>query len=211
MSSVLTLLIAAVTALSISTAGQPAPLADQPAPLAALAAETALLEPLSEVIVEHFPIEDVTSQFRDDWRNTRSGGRRHEGTDIYAPKGTAVVAIAHGVVVSMHNGGKGGYMLRIRHSDAWETWYMHLDNDTPGTDDGSAGEHSAYPPDLAVGDVVYAGQLIAYVGDSGNAETGLAHLHFELHNGGRKENPYPQLTHAWDRYLRSLDVAGQIQ
>jgi murein DD-endopeptidase MepM/ murein hydrolase activator NlpD len=160
------------------------------------------------LVIEHFPTEDGATQFRDDWRNRRSGGRRHQGTDIYAGKGTPIVAVADGFVRSLHSGGKGGYMLRIVHADGWETWYMHLDNDAPGTDDGNGGEGAAYAEGLAVGDLVEAGQVVAYIGDSGNAESGEAHLHFELHHRGNKVNPYPHLADAWDRYLGTLDIGG---
>jgi murein DD-endopeptidase MepM/ murein hydrolase activator NlpD len=162
-------------------------------------------------VIEHFPTRGVATRFRDDWRNRRSGGRRHEGTDIYAGKGTPIVAVADGFIRSMQAGGKGGYMLWIAHADGWETWYMHLDNDTPGSDDGAGGEAAAFAEGIAVGDFVEAGQVVAYVGDSGNAESGEAHLHFELHQRGRKTNPYPHLADAWDRQLMALQVGGSVQ
>lgn len=192
------------------------------APPAARSATTASESPLAigspaatiaraDLIVIDFPIGDAATRFRNDWRNRRSGGRHHEGTDIYAEKGTPIVAVADGFIRSMHSGGKGGYMLRIEHADGWETWFMHLDNDHPGTDDGKGGESAAFAAGLGVGDFVEAGQVVAFVGDSGNAESGEAHVHFELHHRGRKVNPYPQLTAAWDRYQRSLIVAGEVR
>ena len=152
----------------------------------------------------------VSTEFRDDWGDRRSGGRRHRGTDVYALKGTPIVAVADGFVQSMHEGGKGGYMLRLIHADGWESWYMHLDNDTAGTDDGQGGDASAYAAGLAPGDFVAAGTVIAYIGDSGNAETGAPHLHFELHHRGRKVNPHPHLLHAWVRYVRTLSLGGSM-
>lgn len=165
----------------------------------------------ADLVVIDFPIGDVTTRFRNDWRDRRSGGRRHEGTDIYADKGTPIVAVADGFIRSMHAGGKGGYMLRIEHADDWETWFMHLDNDRPGTDDGGGGESAAFATGLEIGDFVEAGQVVAFVGDSGNAESGDPHVHFELHHLGRKVNPYPQLITAWERYQSSLVVAGEIR
>jgi len=170
----------------------------------------ASLSDREDLVVEHFPTLNTATRFRDDWRNRRSGGRRHEGTDIYASKGSPIVAIADGVVRSMQSGGKGGYMLRIEHDDGWETWYMHLDNDSPGSDDGDAGENAAFAADLEVGDFVEAGDVVAFVGDSGNAETSEPHLHFELHHGGRKTNPYPHLAAAWERYVQSLAAVGSV-
>lgn len=174
-------------------------------------AQTPTVAEHQSTVIEQFPTRDPAIRFRDDWRNRRSGGRRHQGTDIYADKGTPLVAVADGFVRSMHAGGKGGYMLRIAHADGWETWYMHLDNDTPGSDDGAGGEAAAFAEGIAVGDFVEAGQVVAYVGDSGNAESGEAHLHFELHQRGRKTNPYPHLADAWDRQLMALQVGGSVQ
>jgi len=169
------------------------------------------LPEIDELIVERFPAIDAAAQFRDDWGNRRSGGRRHQGTDIYADKGAPLLAVADGVVVSMQSGGKGGFTLRLSHADGWETWYMHLDNDTTGTDDGKAGELAAFADGLEVGDSVTAGQVVAYMGDSGNAEDGRPQLHFELLRAGQKVNPYPQLAHAWARYLRTLTLAGSMR
>ena len=76
---------------------------------------------------------------------------------------------------------------------------MHLDNDSPGTDDGSGGAAAAYAEGLEVGDRVVPGQVIGYVGDSGNAEWTGSHLHFELHVGGGPVNPYDAVLEAEER------------
>ncbi len=107
-----------------------------------------------------------------------------------APKQTVVMAVAGGVVETMDTASGAGYYVRLVHRGGWETWYMHLDNDSPGTDDGSGGAATAYAEGLEVGDRVVAGQIIGYVGDSGNAEWTGSHLHFELHVGGGPINPY---------------------
>ena len=139
-----------------------------------------------------FPVEK-DYRYGDTYGACRSGcSRRHEGIDIKAPKMTKVFAAASGTVGWMHNdqGGKCCAMA-LYHDDGWETWYIHLNNDTPGTDDGKGW---GFAPGIWSGVHVDAGDLIAYVGDSGNAEGTISHLHFELMRPGRnKINPYPHL------------------
>lgn len=146
-----------------------------------------------------FPLAPAEIRYDNTWGSARSGGRRHQGTDVMAPKGTVVMAVADGVVETLDTASGAGLYVRLVHDGGWETWYMHLDNDTPGTDDGRGGESTAYAAGLAVGDEVVAGQIIGYVGDSGNAEWTGPHLHFEFHIGGGATNPYPALVEAGER------------
>jgi hypothetical protein len=76
---------------------------------------------------------------------------------------------------------------------------MHLNNDLPGTDSGHADWSYTLAPGIAEGAQVEAGQLIGWVGDSGNAEWTGSHTHFELHHNGKAINPYPYLIRAWER------------
>jgi murein DD-endopeptidase MepM/ murein hydrolase activator NlpD len=129
----------------------------------------------------------------------RAGGaRRHLGIDIMAPQMTPVVAAADGVVIRIELGGRlAGTYIALLHDDGWETWYIHLNNDSFGTDDGRG---IGVRPDLAVGDRVAAGELIGWVGDSGNAETTAPHLHFELHlPDGEPIDPWPSVSAAEER------------
>lgn len=82
-------------------------------------------------------------------------------------------------------------------ASGYEYWYLHVNNDTPGTDDGKSRGIFAYAPDLRSGNPVVAGQLLGYLGDSGNAESTPPHLHFELHRpSGEAINPYNSLVAA---------------
>lgn len=124
---------------------------------------------------------------------TRDGGRRlHEGNDLFAPRLQPVVAVAPGTVTRIGpDTGISGFRVIIRHGDGWSSYYIHLNNDTLGTDDGSG---IGIRPDLEVGDRVEAGQVIGWVGDSGNAEDSSPHLHFELHDpAGVAVDPGPSL------------------
>ena len=116
----------------------------------------------------------------------RSGGRTHQGEDIFVPKGTPLVATVSGFISEGNFGlsSLAGYRLWIVGVDGNSYFYAHLNNDTPGTDDGAGGEGTAYAPGIGPGSWVEAGQVIAYAGDSGNAEGTPPHLHFEIHPDG---------------------------
>lgn len=156
--------------------------------------------PISQVALV-FPQDPEVTHFDDTWGHGRSGGRRHKGTDLMAPKHTPVYAVADGVVSIMRKSGLAGYWIGVEHAGGVESWYMHLNNDTPGTDNGRAEPHEVYAPGIEVGSFVSAGQLIGYVGDSGNAEQSGAHTHFELRIDGRAIDPYPLLVAAHERAL----------
>lgn len=120
------------------------------------------------------------------WSDTfladRAGGRRrHHGQDLMAAKMTQLVACFDGVVIVGRSRGVGGHnTIRIQGDNGWTANYYHVNNDTPGTDDGRGTDQYAFAPGLETGQRVHAGQFIGYVGDSGNAEGTAPHLHFEL-------------------------------
>jgi murein DD-endopeptidase MepM/ murein hydrolase activator NlpD len=146
-----------------------------------------------------FPQEIDQTEFHSSFGHARSGGRRHRGNDLMAPKMTEVYAIADGVVKIIRSSSLGGRYLAIDHGSGWESYYMHLNNDYPGTDSGGADWSYTIAPGVEERSVVTAGQLIAWVGDSGNAEWTGPHTHFELHFNGRAINPYPHLIAAMER------------
>jgi hypothetical protein len=114
-------------------------------------------------------------KWTDTWGAPRGGGtRKHEGQDLMAPKLRFVVAASDGVF----------WGNDLVHPDSVVTSYLHLNNDTPGTDDGVGGNQYYYAPGVYPGMKVIAGQHVGYVGDSGNAESTAPHLHFELHLPG---------------------------
>ena len=160
--------------------------------------------------VEVFPHADPEIRFSNDWGDPRSGGRSHQGTDIFSPKGSPVVAIADGFVEYVQDWPRAGFALIIRHADGWSSHYYHLNNDTPGTDDGKGGFDAAFAPGIGEGVFVHAGDVVGYVGDSGNAEPSSPHTHFELHYDGRPVNPYSYLAEAFERetLLAELEVVG---
>jgi hypothetical protein len=94
-----------------------------------------------------------------------------------------MVAAADGVITGDRRSGLSlsGNMLIITGDDGWRYLYIHLNNDRPGTDDGANPQGWIVPNRLRLGDRVKAGDVIGYLGDSGNAETTPAHVHFEIH------------------------------
>jgi murein DD-endopeptidase MepM/ murein hydrolase activator NlpD len=159
-------------------------------------AQAATSEPPFEL---HFPQELTGTDWGSTFGSARSGGRRHKGNDLMAPKMTHVYAAADGVVVTVSDGSSSGRYLTIEHDAGWSTTYMHLNNDDPGTDNGSADWSLTLAPGVQEGASVTAGQLIAFVGDSGNAEWTGSHTHFELRLDNMAIDPYNILVESWER------------
>ena len=137
--------------------------------------------------------------FTDTFGACRSGcSRGHEGTDIMAAKLTPMVAARDATVVWLKDtatpdGSQGNYVM-LRDADGWQYFYVHVNNDSPGTDDGANPKEWMFGPGIERGAKVKAGQLVGYVGDSGNAEHTAPHLHFEIHHpAGEVINPYLSL------------------
>ena len=128
------------------------------------------------------PVKGISrNQLQDTWGKARSQGRRHEGIDIMAERGTKVYSTTEGVVADLRNNNLGGKVVWIRGpADSWH-YYAHL---------------KAHKRGLKVGDYVHKGDLIGYVGNTGNARHTAPHLHYGLYLNGKGRgavNPYPYL------------------
>ena len=143
----------------------------------------------------HFPVADAVS-FSDDYGAPRSGGRTHEGNDLMGQKMQRLLAVVDGTVRSarVDASGLSGNMLIITDAEGWTYRYIHLNNDTPGTDDNTNLLQWLFPEGITVGSRVKAGQHVSFMGDSGNAEATAPHLHFEIHRpDGSPINPWTSL------------------
>jgi hypothetical protein len=125
-----------------------------------------------------FPVREPVHYF-DDF----GGVRRHPGNDLMGAKLDHELAANDGTITFVRgdSSGHSGNMLILTGTDGWKYWYIHINNDTPGTDDGANPTKWRFAPGIANGVHVKRGQFIAYMGDSGEAETTDPHLHFELH------------------------------
>ncbi len=175
----------AVPAAVASTASSPAvvpaatPIAAAPsAPTPAPADGTGLL----------LPVQGITAaQLQDTFTDARSEGRVHDAIDILAPAGTPVLAVADGTVEKLFDSARGGLTVyQFEPGGRYCYYYAHL---------------LRYADGLAEKQQVKRGQVIGYVGSTGNASPEAPHLHFEIHALGPEKqwwkgeslNPYPVL------------------
>ncbi|HEL4236469.1 TPA: M23 family metallopeptidase [Stenotrophomonas maltophilia] len=137
------------------------------------------------------PVQGIpASQLRDTFTDARSEGRVHDAIDIMADAGTPVLAVADGTVEKLFNSERGGLTIyQFEPSGRWCYYYAHLQR---------------YADGLAEKQVIKRGEVIGYVGSTGNASAEAPHLHFEVHVLGPEKqwwkgesiNPYPLLESA---------------
>lgn len=129
----------------------------------------------------------VKSQLRDSFVQRRSGGRTHHAIDIMAPRNTPILAVEDGTIVKLTNNRLGGITLyQLDPTGNYAYYYAHLER---------------YAPGLSTGQTVQRGQVIGYVGTSGNAPKSSPHLHFAVYRLpedrtswlGRPINPFKVL------------------
>lgn len=163
---------AAAEQAATTTASGPVVSAPQPVTTTTVAASP----PPPDPGVRFCPVDGVTA-FSDTWGAPRSGGRTHQGVDMLAVRGTPAVAIEAGTVARLRSGGLGGVTVWLRGDSGDSFYYAHLDGWAPG---------------LSRGKRLAGGEVLGFVGTTGNAPASIPHLHFEHHpGGGGAVNPYP--------------------
>jgi murein DD-endopeptidase MepM/ murein hydrolase activator NlpD len=135
----------------------------------------------SEIVIRGFvfPVGEPYS-FIDSWGYPRMVGTEyqhgHQGVDIMAPFDTPLYAVERGVITRLGTDVLGGTKLWLKGQSGTYYYYAHL---------------KSYAEGMAEGTLVNAGDVVGYNGDSGNAQGGAPHLHFQVHpNGGEPVNPY---------------------
>jgi murein DD-endopeptidase MepM/ murein hydrolase activator NlpD len=134
------------------------------------------------------PVDGVgVDGLHDDFDDARGGGRRHEAIDILSPRNTPVRAVADGTIAKLFESVPGGHTIyHFDPSGRYCYYYAHLER---------------YAKGLGEGDRVRRGQVVGYVGTSGNAPPDTPHLHFAVYRLGPERrwwegeplNPYPML------------------
>lgn len=144
---------------------------------------SSLVADLGTTRVKHIPIpvlfgvavDDLTENFGD----ARGGGTRtHQGLDIMAREGTPIVSPTDAVVLRTGNGTNSGLYIRTANPGGENFVYMHLSSLAPG---------------IEAGERVKRGEIIGFVGNTGNASGGPAHLHLEIRSDGSATDPFPRL------------------
>jgi peptidase M23-like protein len=165
--------------------------------LLGLAGAAAAAPPKGAVPTLIFPVAGPTT-YIDDFGQPRAGGP-HQGNDLLAAKKTPVVAVEAGKIEFWTTSASAGCMLYLYGSSGTMYEYIHLNNDLTMRNDnrGKCVAGTAYAPGLKNGAHVSAGQMLGYVGDSGDANGIHPHLHFEVHpGGGAAVSPYSYLQKA---------------
>jgi peptidoglycan LD-endopeptidase LytH len=159
---------------------------EQAGPLGALARRVALPFRLAALYAQEpdarlqMPVEGASAgAVADTWHAPRSGGRRHEGQDIFARRGTPVRPAAAGYVVRVGENELGGKVVFVVGAGGRTYYYAHLDAHAAGVD---AGDY-----------VTPADDFIGYVGTTGNAAGTPPHLHFGVYARDGAINPLPLL------------------
>lgn len=120
------------------------------------------------------PVQGGAS-FIDSWGFPRSGGRKHKGVDMFAPRNRPLVAVVDGKV-KLSSNSLGGLTVHLYSDNGTVYYYAHLESQNTN---------------LQSGQRVSKGTIVGYVGNSGNARYTSTHLHFEIRPGGKAVNPYP--------------------
>jgi len=145
---------------------------------------TRAIRKLDDDAVKNLPVPVLLgvspAQLSRNFGDARGGGTRlHEGLDIMAPRGAFVASPTDAVVTRTGNGESAGIYVYTANPGGETFAYMHLDSIAEGVKPGT---------------VLEAGDLIGYVGNTGNASGGAPHLHFEIREDGEVTDPYPRLT-----------------
>lgn len=126
------------------------------------------------------PVKDVSKdQVANTWHAPRGTDRLHEGQDIFAPRGTAVLSATEGYILKIGENTLGGQTVSVLGAGGRVYYYAHLDS---------------YAPHIEEGDYVTTKSVLGSVGTTGNAAGTPPHLHFGVYTPRGAVNPLPLLS-----------------
>lgn len=125
------------------------------------------------------PVQGGAS-FIDSWGFPRSGGRKHKGVDMFAPRNTPLVAVVDGRI-KLSSNSLGGWTAHLYSDNGTVYYYAHLES---------------HATNISSGQRVSKGTVVGFVGNSGNARYTSTHVHFEIRPNGKAVNPYPTVRSA---------------
>jgi murein DD-endopeptidase MepM/ murein hydrolase activator NlpD len=141
-------------------------------------------------VVGPFPVAGL-AYWTDDWGACRDGcSRSHEGLDIFGKEGTPLVATADGVITQKLVGETSGISVEIQDAQGIQYFYAHM---------------SAWAEGIEVGQQVHVGQVLGYLGHTGNAIYTPPHLHLEVQPGGTPVPPKPFV----DRWVKLAELEAE--
>lgn len=157
-----------------------------------------------------FPVAGPIT-YVNDWGACRDGcNRAHKGNDLIGDRRQPILSMHDGVIDHLIDHPTAGFGVAIRDDDGWEYHVYHMNNDSPGTDDGVEDGTWRFLPGIVAGARVTAGQQIGWMGDSGNSEGSVPHAHVEIHTPqGSAINPYWSLRAAQRAVNCAVGVVGQ--
>jgi peptidoglycan LD-endopeptidase LytH len=125
------------------------------------------------------PLEEVRRQsIADTWQAARGEGRKHEGQDIFATRGTPILSATSGYIYNIGENNLGGQTVSVIGKGGRVYYYAHLDS---------------YARGIKIGDRVTTRTVLGYVGTTGNAQGTPPHLHFGIYTSSGAINPLPML------------------
>lgn len=160
-------------------------------PLVERALYTAYLAGLPQPKALPVPVQGTRpAAVRDSWQANRDGGRRrHEGIDLFAPRGTPVHATTEGIIRRIGISKRGGMHVWVLGPAGQQHYYAHLDSFAL----------------IGIGQRIQQGTLLGYVGNTGNARATPSHLHYGIYGASGAINPFPLLKRKQLRSLHSPD------
>ena len=155
------------------------------------------LRDTGETRVITFPVVGGVS-YGNDWGACRAECTRyHKGNDLIGSRLQPIVAMVDGRIHHLIDHPTAGYGIAVEDDAGWQYHVYHLNNDDPGTDNGGDGGAWRFAPGVTPGAQVRAGEVLGWMGDSGNSEYSVPHAHVEIHRpDGSAINPYWSLVRA---------------